>query len=278
MRPLLPPAARRYASLAAIAAFPLCAACGGGGSSSPSSPTAPSPPSGGFNSCGVIGGISDRVTAQIVNGTACSSANTPIVLLNLKDRDGLPAGSCSGTIIGSRAVLTAAHCLDEEVASVKVYRGSGDQVASTSVHPHPGYRQNVAFDIGVVLTGEDLARTPAALLISRDARTGEQAVIAGWGADQYGNGTTLRAGATSISLVASTHLETQPSSSTSAVCSGDSGGPIFLSQNSAWAVAGVISATGVGGSCVIGASYYAALRHPDASSFVLGLVPDAMTR
>ena len=278
MRPLLTPVVRHCAALAVIATHVFCAACGGGGNSTPSSPTAPSPPSGGLTACSVIGGISDRVTTQIVNGTACSSANTPIVLLNLKDRDGLPVGSCSGTIIGSRAVLTAAHCLDEEVASVKVYRGTGDQVASTSLHVHPGYRQNVAFDIGVILTGEDLARTPAALLLSRDARTSEQAVIAGWGADQYGNGGTLRAGATSISLVTSTHLETQPSASTSAVCSGDSGGPIFLSQDGVWAIAGVISATGVGGSCVIGASYYAALRHPDVSSFVLGLVPDAATR
>jgi hypothetical protein len=268
-------------SAALLAAAALAAACGGGSSSStpssPSTPSAPSTPS--VSACGILAGTL-LAGPGIVNGSECSPATTPVVKLNLYTKDGL-GGGCTGTVIAPRAVLTAAHCLADGVTSVRVFLGTGDQIASTSIVWSPSYRPSSAasLDVGVVLTGQDLVRTPQALLTSRDARVGEQAVIAGWGNDASGSGgNTLRAGTAAISAVGAITLETLVSPSGSAVCSGDSGGPLLLAEGGVWSVAGITSATSIGGSCAQGTSYYASVRNAEIRQFILQYVPGAVQR
>jgi secreted trypsin-like serine protease len=229
--------------------------------------------------CGVLAGTA-LFSQGIVNGTECSAATTPVVKLNLYNKDGL-AGGCTGTVIASRAVLTAAHCLADGVTSVRVFLGTGDQVSSVSFEWSPAYKPTSAtsLDVCIVFTGQDLTRTSQALLTSRDARVGEQAVIAGWGNDVTGSGgNTLRAGATTVTAVGATTLETVYAGTGSAVCSGDSGGPLLLAEGGVWAIAGITSATSIGGSCARGTSYYASVRNADIREFILKLVPGAVQR
>jgi Trypsin len=249
----------------------LVAACGGGSSGTTSPSPAPTVPV--SNACGALGATS------IVNGTECGTITSPVVLVNLRGTNGLPSAACSGTIVSARAVLTAAHCLSGDVGSVRIYLGSGPELIAQSFVAHPSYRESdpTSFDAGVVIFGQDIGRTPMPVLLSRDARVGETAIIAGWGLAQNQVGSTLRAGSTVISSVTTALLQIQASSNASAVCSGDSGGPLLLSEGGGWAVAGITSAV-TATACSFGTNYFANVRNPSISAFILSQVPDVARR
>jgi hypothetical protein len=253
------------------------AACGGGGPAAPSNPPPP-PVVPTASACAALGQTVSASTS-IVNGAECSTASAPVVLLNLKDASGAQHGSCSGTVIAPRAVLTAAHCLTPDTASVNVFPGTGPQQVTMSFARHPNYRDSngTAYDVGVVLMPADIGRAALPLLVSRDARVGETAILTGWGKDASGVLATLRAGSATVTAVSALTLQTTYTTSAGSVCQGDSGGPILLQEAGTWSVAGVISANATL-ACSYGDNFYANLRHAEILSFVFDRVPDAMRR
>ncbi|HJU44219.1 MAG TPA: trypsin-like serine protease [Vicinamibacterales bacterium] len=258
----------------AAVAIAMAVACGGGGGSA-TPPTAPTPivnqpPGGGCDTLGLTS------SPAILNGVECDTSRSAVVLLNMRDASGLAAGACSGTVIAERAILTAAHCLDQGVRLVRIFLGSGLEIVAESFIGHPAFRGAGPNDVGVVKMRDPIGRRPIPLLLSRDARVGETAVVAGWGRNQNDVPATLRAGVTTVTGIG-TLLETQFGANVGSVCSGDSGGPILLSEGGAWTIAGVTSATSEN-ICNTGTNFFVALRGEGIASFILGEVPDAVQR
>ncbi|HJR61005.1 MAG TPA: S1 family peptidase [Vicinamibacterales bacterium] len=250
-----------------------------GGDDGPPTPTSPAPiPA--ADTCAFLGGTASTPGTPILNGAGCSPDRSSVVLLNMRTSDGSPLGACTGTVIAPRVVLTAAHCLDEGAGVARVWLGPPTlEIVAESFEFFPNYRFNTPglFDVGIIVMSDDLPRTPIPILTSRDARVGETAIIAGWGRDQNDVTATLRAGSTTLTGVTDSLLQTQHAPPASSVCSGDSGGPILLSEGGLWVIGGITSATSAN-VCNTGTNLYQAIRHQSVRDFILQRVPNVLQR
>ncbi len=182
-------------------------------------------------------------TAKIVNGTPTS--DFPEV--------GVVNGQCSGTLIGSRHVLTAGHCTVGVGESNGTFRVNGTTYQTTQQIEHPQMNlgqlgTDSANDISVMVLDSDVTDVEPAP-ISRDTpNVGDLLTLVGFGAGGTGNAGhdgsfgTKRVGTTPIDNVTESLIRWRfDNNAESNTAPGDSGGPAYVTVNNKLFVAGVTS-------------------------------------
>ena len=271
----------------ALVSVVVLAGCGGDNDAESVSPVAPSAVSGAapapapspsaFGVCGAIGTTPGTIRS-IINGQACSPGASSVVSLRIVEVGGEDESLCTGTAIASDAVLTAAHCLPAG-AELSVVAG-GRTIAVTSTHPVASFSEDDegSLDVGVVRTAGPIGQPTLPILTSRDAMPGEEGVIAGYGLDNMGADSALKAGTMVVARVNANFIIANFSGMGSNTCSGDSGGPLLLQHGGEWVIAGVTSGGTGGESCQgVGASDFANLRNGEAIALIsLGTSPGSV--
>ncbi len=168
------------------------------------------------------------------------------------DHDGVgalvgPSGACSGAVVATNWVLTAAHCQSIDLGNASFLVGSDYSSPDTtcpvqSAHVHPLHDGDNRFDVALVAVAGCDAVVPYE--VNRDAqadRAGTAITWVGYGATVAGDGSNRvrHRGDGSISAVELTAYSydfggTSP-------CSGDSGGPSFATVGGIEQIVGVVS-------------------------------------
>lgn len=190
--------------------------------------------------CATIG-----VVPRILNGTVCiTPERSPVVQLYVSKSGSMFMDLCSGTVVGPRQVLTAAHCLSSSTVAVStpLWENGLDvgrlMASSWVVHPHFRIEPTGFINDAAVVTFEvDLPNPSLPLLTGEPTVLGHRVYLAGWGAPVL----DFAVGYADLSIVNATHIGYVYGNTASNTCSGDSGGPMYRVVNGQPAVIGITS-------------------------------------
>ncbi len=200
--------------------------------------------------------------ARIINGSDAEINRFPFQVA-------LMTGSfqfCGGTLVNSKWVLTAAHCVigvlpgDVEVLLGTPNLGSGgERVGVGAIRMHPSYAGGGDFDVALLRLEESLL-WPRAFLQSPGQPSlsvpGDSATVIGWGQTEQGVGSP-RLKEVRLAIITNKECEDIAGAFFGAIgtaticaggnridkgpCYGDSGGPLLVPYRHSWAQIGVVS-------------------------------------
>ncbi|XP_021963112.1 trypsin-1 isoform X2 [Folsomia candida] len=215
---------------------------------------------------------------RIINGTVVRINDLPwTVALVRKVWYGEPTGAyCGGTLINSKYILTASHCVDgmsarnievrvheEDFSSQTEVDGGTQKLAVEKIIMHPYYdRKTINNDIALLKLTEhvqlDNVVVPACLPANNDySFEGIEGTVAGWGATTEGSGVsstinkvevpiisnedcnskTKYVGKISENMLCAGDIEQGGKDS----CQGDSGGPLTIANGGRRTLVGIVS-------------------------------------
>ena len=146
---------------------------------------------------------------------------------------------CTATLVGSKTVLTAAHCIETGQSHV-FYVGSGSYTAA-STHPHPQFNNvTKAHDIALLKLSTAPSVTPS-IISELTPTVGTALTLVGYGITGTGNNDagTKRTATNTVASVTSTQFRFNGTGSgIGNTCHGDSGGPALATMGGREVVAG----------------------------------------
>jgi V8-like Glu-specific endopeptidase len=189
------------------------------------------------------------LSRPIVNG-ATDTGHTAVGMLTTNG-----SGHCTGTLVGTRIVLTAAHCVVKEKKPPYSLRpkmgwspdGGNTVIPAASVVYHSGYGQGLSGlqnDVAVLRLSQDAAVEPM-LIASTPPTKGEPITLVGYGYTKDGATATFgtkRKATNTIGKVTATEIVFYGATgSVGNICNGDSGGPAFAQRGGQELLVGIHS-------------------------------------
>ncbi|NXL03876.1 FAXD protein, partial [Mesembrinibis cayennensis] len=206
--------------------------------------------------------------SRITGGTLCHRGHCPwqVLIHNSKD-----IGFCGGSLISSRWVVTAAHCLDlvrphhvtvgeYSLCSVE-FKEQKIDVERSWTHPHYD-SNNYNGDIALLYLSSDVIFNefvipiclPSPNLASLLSEEGTVGMVSGWGAT-HNRGSTLRflmkvrlpivnmetCQRSTDRLITDNMFCAGHNTAVADACKGDSGGPFTVSYHNTWFLLGIVS-------------------------------------
>lgn len=150
---------------------------------------------------------------------------------------------CTSTLVGERAILTAAHCVgDKQSGTIKI----AGRATSVQCRRHPYYQSNAHYDVALCLAAAKIVLPNGAKYesLNGDASlpdVGTSITLLGFGCRRVGGGGSsgaLYQGQAQLTLAKFVYISTLGGA---AVCFGDSGGAAYYDAGGVRRIAGVSS-------------------------------------